>query len=65
MTDCSIRVTADIEGSDDLLAVGAKRGFATVNRNTGELKYISKVWNEQDGEGREERYDQSLVCHLA
>ncbi|KAK2761339.1 hypothetical protein FQN54_001861 [Arachnomyces sp. PD_36] len=53
--DVSIGVTADIEGSE-LLAVGAKHGFATVNHETGEFKYIKRVWNnEQDGEGREER----------
>lgn len=52
-------VTADIEGSE-LIAVGAKHGYATVDRQTGELNYIKKMWNdEQDGQGREERYEDS------
>ncbi|KAL2216747.1 regucalcin like protein [Thermoascus aurantiacus ATCC 26904] len=58
-TDVPIGVTANIEkrgdAYNDKIIVGAKHGFATVDLNTGELSYIRKVWNEQDGPGKEER----------
>jgi len=58
--DPRCRVTANIEkrgdAYNDKIIVGAKHGFATVDLNTGELSYIRKVWNEQDGPGKEERY---------
>lgn len=41
------RVTADIEGSDDLIYAGAKHGFATLNCKTGELSYFRKLINEE------------------
>lgn len=36
-----------------------------MNRQSGELKYIKKMWNkEQDGEGKEERYETSPLYTL-
>ncbi|KAL1999327.1 hypothetical protein VTN02DRAFT_4680 [Thermoascus thermophilus] len=58
-TAVSIGVTANVEkrgdADDDRIVVGAKHGFATVDRRTGELSYIRRVWDEQDGPGKEER----------
>lgn len=48
--------TADIEGSDDEIIVGAKYGYAIMNRNTKKLEYIMKVWEDRDGVGKDERY---------
>lgn len=46
------RVTANIEHVDDSsqeqIIVAAKEGFALMNRNTGDLSYISKVWELQN-----------------
>jgi len=36
--------------------VGAKLGFAFLDRNTKKLEYIHKVWTESDGAGKAERY---------
>ncbi|MCJ1311123.1 hypothetical protein MMC25_004793 [Agyrium rufum] len=45
----SVGITADIEGSDeDEIAVGAKYGYATLKRSTGELKYLKKIWDRED-----------------
>ena len=47
--------SADIEGNDDEIIVGAKFGFATLDRKTSKLNYIKKVWTDQDGQGKAER----------
>ncbi|KAK1142886.1 rRNA-processing protein cgr1 [Aspergillus melleus] len=51
-TSASIGVTANIENVDDSnqeqIVVAAKEGFACVNRNTGDLSYISKAWEIQN-----------------
>ncbi|KKK21544.1 hypothetical protein P175DRAFT_0527550 [Aspergillus ochraceoroseus IBT 24754] len=51
-TSASIGVTANIANPDedqkDQIVVGAKHGFALVNRTTGELSYIAKPWDDQD-----------------
>ena len=49
------RVTADIQGSDDELIVGAKYGYALMERKTGRLKYVKKVWNPQEAAEKEKR----------
>ena len=57
MTECGKltarhSVTADIEGTDDEYIVGAKAGYAIVNKQTGELRYIKKYWDDQEKEDR-------------
>ena len=47
--------SADIVGNDDEIIVGAKLGFATLDRKTSKLKYIKKLWTDQDGQGKAER----------
>ena len=48
-----VSVTADIQGSDDdEIVVGAKYGYATVNRKTGALKYLKKLWDDPEKEKR-------------
>lgn len=46
------RVTANIEHVDDSnqeqIVAAAKEGFALVNRNTGDLSYVSKAWEIQN-----------------
>ncbi|KAJ5610588.1 hypothetical protein N7510_007307 [Penicillium lagena] len=55
-TPVSVGVTANIADVDeDQLVVGAKYGFARLNRTTGSLSYIRQVWGEEDGLGRAER----------
>ena len=49
-------VTADIEGSSDEIIIGAKYGFATLNRKTGKFENLQKLWDERDGPGKEERF---------
>lgn len=40
----------------DQIIVGAKYGYALVNRHTGELSYLCKVWDDgQDGADKAER----------
>lgn len=51
----TISVTADIEGSQDHIIVGAKHGFALLDRKTAKHVYIKKLWNEKDGPEIEER----------
>ena len=57
---CCDSTTADIEGSDDEIIVGAKHGYAIMNRNTKKLEYIKKVWEDQDGPGKDQR---SAIVH--
>jgi len=35
--------------------VGAKLGFAVLNRKTAKLTYVKKLWEDKDGPGRAER----------
>ncbi|CAI7564173.1 unnamed protein product [Penicillium pancosmium] len=57
-TDAAIGVTANIAGAakedQDHLIVGAKCGFARLNRSTGKLTYIREAWGEEDGPGKAE-----------
>jgi hypothetical protein len=39
----------------DQMIVGAKLGFARLDRTTGKLSYIREAWNESDGPGKAER----------
>ncbi|KAF8422494.1 SMP-30/Gluconolaconase/LRE-like region-domain-containing protein [Tirmania nivea] len=50
-----ISVTVDIEGTDDEYIVGAKRGFAIINKKTGDFKYIKKFWSDLAKEERAAR----------
>lgn len=38
----------------DQLIVGAKYGFARLDRSTGKLTYIREAWGEKDGPGKAE-----------
>lgn len=53
--DSNASITADIEGSERDLIVGAKHGYAILNRDTGKINYLKKVWDERDGFGKAER----------
>lgn len=48
----SLRVTADIAGTDDEFVCGAKRGYATFNKKSGQLSYIKKFWDDPAMEER-------------
>lgn len=57
-TDTAIGVTANIADTakeyQDQLIVGAKYGFARLDRSTGKLTYIREAWGEKDGPGKAE-----------
>ncbi|KAJ5580589.1 hypothetical protein N7450_006890 [Penicillium hetheringtonii] len=57
-TDAAIGVTANIADIEkeyqDQLIVGAKYGFARLDRSTGKLTYIREAWGENDGPGKAE-----------
>ncbi|KAJ5895153.1 hypothetical protein N7495_006844 [Penicillium taxi] len=57
-TGAAIGVTANIANPSktdvDHLIVGAKHGFARLNRTTGDLSYIREAWGEEDGPGKAE-----------
>ena len=42
------------------MIVGAKHGYAIMNRHTKKLEYIKKVWGDQDGPGKDQR---SAITH--
>ncbi len=42
--------------------MGAKYGFAIMNRKTKKLDYIKRVWEIKDGPGKDER---SVGCGLS
>ncbi|KAK3217419.1 hypothetical protein GRF29_1g3011553 [Pseudopithomyces chartarum] len=46
--DICITVTADIEGNDKEFIFGGKYGYGVCNRETGEYRWIKKVWNEEE-----------------
>ena len=56
--------TAEIEGTEDKVIVGAKYGYALLTRSNGELEYIKKVWDERDGPGKAERYCPTICSDL-
>lgn len=47
--------TADIQDSDDEIVVGAKGGYAILNRKTGGIEYLKKVWTAEEGAEKEKR----------
>jgi len=54
--DFSIGTTADIEGNDREFVFGGKVGYGIMNRETGESRWIAKMWNDDerqpDGRGK-------------
>ena len=57
LTNILYSTTADLKtAKEDKIIVGAKHGYATMNRKTGEIEYIKRIWNERDGPGKEERF---------
>ncbi len=48
-TGMAVGVTADIEGGHDLILTGAKDGITKFNLETGEHKYVTKLWAEDEG----------------
>ena len=50
-----VSTTADIEGDDGEIIVGAKEGFALMDRETKKLRYVKRIWGEGDGEEKVKR----------
>ena len=48
--------TANIEGSDSELIVGAKYGYAILNRKTGKHELIKEIWDERDDAEKGKRF---------
>lgn len=46
-TNALLGATANMEGQQNLIAVG-KSGFATVDRDTGEVDFFAKVFEEDN-----------------
>ncbi|KAH7402877.1 SMP-30/Gluconolaconase/LRE-like region-domain-containing protein [Pyrenochaeta sp. MPI-SDFR-AT-0127] len=46
--DISIGCTADIEGNDKEFIFGGKFGYGVANKQTGEYRWIQKVWSEDE-----------------
>lgn len=59
--DFEASITADIEGSEQDLIVGAKHGYAILNRHTGQINDLKNFWDERDGPGKEERWSGRLA----
>jgi sugar lactone lactonase YvrE len=55
-TRISIGVTADIEGSDEVILAGAKDGITKFNVNSARHEYVAKFWNEDDGPDKAKEY---------
>ena len=51
-----VGVTADIEGSDEVILAGAKDGITRFNTRTGHHEYITKLWTEEEGLEKAKRY---------
>jgi len=49
-------ITADVEGDRERFIVGARDGFAFMDRGTKKLEYVNRVWTGEDGAGKSERY---------
>lgn len=43
-----VRCTADIEGNDKEFVFGGKYGFGICNKETGEYRWVKKVWSESE-----------------
>ncbi|KAA8894888.1 regucalcin like protein [Sphaerosporella brunnea] len=61
--DDSVGVTADIEGrnNNNEFLVAAKRGFALLDRNTGKLSYIKKVYEDDAEMAERMRFNDGAV----
>ncbi|KAJ5130323.1 uncharacterized protein N7515_006362 [Penicillium bovifimosum] len=59
-TEEAVGVTANVQGSESQLIVGAKQGFARLDRTTGKLSYIRKVW-EDEGQVERMRFNDGAV----
>lgn len=46
--DISMGVTADIEGNDKEFVFGGKYGFGVADKQTGEYRWLQKVWSEEE-----------------
>jgi hypothetical protein len=46
--EASVGITADIEGNDNEIIVGGKRGYGLFNRTTGEHRLIKEMWNDDE-----------------
>lgn len=51
-TEDMVGVACLIEGDEENYIVAAKRGFALVNQESGELQYLAKVFDDADQEKR-------------
>lgn len=47
-TDISMGCTADIEGTDDEFIFGGKFGYGIFNKQSGEYRWIKKVWSDEE-----------------
>jgi sugar lactone lactonase YvrE len=50
----SIGTTADIEGNDDEFVFGGKSGFGIANKQTGDVRYIKRVWESEEAQADKE-----------
>ncbi|MCJ1351529.1 MAG: hypothetical protein MMC33_001513 [Icmadophila ericetorum] len=60
----AVGFTTDIDDSEGgKILVGAKYGYATLDRLTGRLEYVKKIWSEEDGpeKGKRMRFDDGAV----
>lgn len=55
-TGMSIGVTADIEGSDEVILAGAKDGITKFNVKSARHEYVARFWNEDDGPNKAKEY---------
>lgn len=55
-TSISIGVTADIEGSAEVILAGAKDGITKFNVQSARHEYVAKFWNEDDGPDKAKEY---------
>ena len=46
--DISIGCTADVEGNSEEFIFGGKYGYGMCNRQTGEYRWIKKVWSDEE-----------------
>ena len=44
----SIGTTADMEGTDEEFIFGGKLGYGVMDRDTGESRWIQKMWNDDE-----------------
>ncbi|RAH74150.1 SMP-30/gluconolactonase/LRE family protein [Aspergillus aculeatinus CBS 121060] len=66
-TSASIGVTANIanagDSHKDQIVAAAKHGFALINRDTGELSYIRRAWDDPDRDHRMRFNDGAVDSH--